>query len=64
MMMSERSFKVSNDVQVDPLPKSLLENDPASDNFTHYLDPQYDNMAVILLGDMLILIIRMATRLF
>ncbi|MCB0538384.1 MAG: cell surface protein SprA, partial [Bacteroidetes bacterium] len=37
-----------NDVQVDPLPKSLLENDPASDNFTHYLDPQYDNMADII----------------
>ncbi|MGB1247660.1 MAG: cell surface protein SprA, partial [Chitinophagales bacterium] len=35
------------DVQVDPAIKALLENDPSSDNFTHYLDGQYEGYASI-----------------
>lgn len=36
-----------NDVQVDPAVKALLESDPSSDNFAHYLDPQYDGLSNI-----------------
>ena len=37
-----------DDVQVDPNVKALLEGDPSSDNFAHYLDPQYDGLASII----------------
>jgi len=37
-----------DNVQVDASVKALLEGDPASDNFAHYLDPQYDGVEQII----------------
>ena len=37
-----------NTVQVDPDAKALLEGDPSTDNFSHYLDPQFDGLASII----------------
>lgn len=37
-----------DNVQVDPNIKAILEGDPSSDNFTHYLDPLYDGVSSII----------------
>lgn len=37
-----------DNIQVDPNAKALLEVDPSSDNFAHYLDGQYDGFSNII----------------
>ncbi len=39
----DRFFDFISNVQVDPQAKQILESDPSSDNYTHYLDPSIES---------------------